>query len=347
MDRTIIEQIATQLNLGTLVAVPRSLTGGFLHKMYSLHTTKGRYAVKLLNPHIMKRETAPANYRCAEELEQKLEEQGLPILPALSFGGRKMQEINGQFFYLYDWYDGKALKSSEVTADHCTKIGRILAAIHGIERRPAEDMGIERRPEEDMSREQRPEENVDTEPGIDWDFYIDQMAAANLELHSLLFQTRPILYECVRKGNQAVKRLPAVETICHNDMDCKNVLWNRNECRVIDLECLSWSNPYVELYETALCWSGYETNAIDFHRLKQFMDSYSEAGGKLPAECEVVYDSNVGRLGWLEYNLKRVLGIDCGADEKEMGISQVRSSIAQIMYYHDAKEDILHCLNEA
>lgn len=47
--------------------------------------------------------------------------------------------------------------------------------------------------------------------------------------------------------------LTAVAEICHIDMASKNVLWLDNEFKLIDLECLGYSNPYVELFELALC----------------------------------------------------------------------------------------------
>lgn len=68
--------------------------------------------------------------------------------------------------------------------------------------------------------------------------------------------------------------------------------------------------------ELALCWSGYEERAVDFELLRVFVRSYLAAGGSAPEDWEAVYDSNCGRLEWLEYNIKRVLGIDCGADER-------------------------------
>ena len=114
----LLEKICNQCDLGVLECQPLRLKGGFLHKMYSLFTTKGRYAVKLLNPNIMQRETAMGNYRTAENLEVMLEKEGIPIIPALIFSDRKMQEVDGQFFYLYEWYDGKALKREEVTPGH-------------------------------------------------------------------------------------------------------------------------------------------------------------------------------------------------------------------------------------
>ena len=44
-----------------------------------------------------------------------------------------MQEIDGQYFYVYEWYDGKSLKDGEITKYHCEEMGKVLAKIHNID----------------------------------------------------------------------------------------------------------------------------------------------------------------------------------------------------------------------
>ena len=129
-------------------------------------------------------------------------------------------------------------------------------------------------------------------------------------------------------------------------MDPKNVLWRENDYRIIDLECLSYNNPIMELFESALFWSGYEECEINFELFQAFIQGYKNAGGKLPVDWQVLYDCNNGRLEWLEYNIKRVLGIDCSADEKELGRSQAAETIRHIVYYNIIREQILKkCAN--
>lgn len=317
----IFNKICRELSLGEITSPPKQLTGGFMHKMYSLFTTSGKFAVKLLNPYVMKRDTVFENYRTAEELEAKLEQNNIPILPALVFNGRKMQKIDGQYFYLFDFYEGRALKSREIRVRHCKAIGGLLAKIHAIDKKTA------------------PYER--SEIHIDWDFYIDKLAFENQELYDLLNSHRALLYETQEKGNEAIKKIPDIIAICHNDMDSKNVLWNGNDCRIIDLECLTFASPFVELYEMALCWSGYEHCNIDFEKFNALIRSYAQSFGELPNDWKTVYYSSYGRLEWLEYNVKRALGIDCSADEKKTGISEVKDTMAHIIYYHNAKDDIL------
>lgn len=70
-------KICRQLELGELIAPPEALSGGYMHKMYSLETERGKYALKLLNPHIMRRDSAMANYRQAEKLEAMLDRKSV------------------------------------------------------------------------------------------------------------------------------------------------------------------------------------------------------------------------------------------------------------------------------
>lgn len=326
MEREILNKICQQYNFGTLECEPVPLKGGFMHKMYSLFTTTGKYAVKLLNSYVMQREAAMGNYRLAESLEQKLEQNNIPILPAMIFNGQKMQKTDGQYFYLFKWYDGKALKSEEIQKYHCERIGRLLAEIHKLEQKKSP-----------YNR---------NEISVDWDHYINKLADKNMELHYLLKENRTLLYESQEKGNAAIKNIPPIISICHNDMDSKNVLWSGNDCLVIDLECISYSSPVMESYELALCWSGYEKCSIDFDLFHCFIDSYTKAGGQLTADSETLYNSNQGRLEWLEYNLKRSLGIECSEEEIETGISEVKDTMAHVLYYHEAEKEILKCLRE-
>ena len=318
------DQIA-QKHHWTLKGEPTPLSGGFMHKMFKVDTDQGTYAIKLLNPFIMQRDTAMDNFMQAEQLETMLEKCGIPILPALSVNGRKMQETDGQYYYIFEFFPGKALKTDEVTEFHCRQMGTALARIHKTDRKC--------------------ESQSNCEMHIDWLFYLARLKESNGQLYSLLKDTLPMIKSSQQNGNRARKNLPPIAAVCHNDMDCKNVLWAGEDYRIIDLECLSYNNPFMELFELALCWAGYEHSRIDFSLFQAFLRGYRDAGGEMPQDWETLYDCNNSRLEWLEYNIKRALGIDCGADEKEIGIQQTEETIKQIRFYYSMKNDILkHCM---
>ena len=64
-----------------IIGEPVCLSGGFMHKMYKISTQQGIFALKLLNPFVMQRETAMDNFAKAERIEFLLEQQGVPVLP--------------------------------------------------------------------------------------------------------------------------------------------------------------------------------------------------------------------------------------------------------------------------
>ena len=316
------QRLCTQLNLGDLLATPTPLTGGLMHKMYRLDTTTGRYATKWLNPHIMRRPDAHHNFRQAEILEQKLEQAGLAILPALTIGGKKMQEIDGQFVYVFPYFDGVALTDKPITPRHCEQVGSLLAGIHNVDRRE----GIPSR----------------APLSLDWDALIRQ-ATGNEAVHSLLVANREMLWEMQQQANRALPHLPAEIAICHNDMDPKNVLWREGECRAIDLECLGYDSPGLELLETALCGAGYESGQVDYARLTAFLRGYVAAGGILSTDWETLYHSNAGRLEWLAYNLRRALGEE-GDDARQLGMTEVEKTLVCISGYYRMKDHLLFAL---
>lgn len=321
---SIFVKIAKKYNW-KLQGKPTHLNGGFMHKVYKVDTDQGIYTLKLLNPFVMQRETAMANYAKAEQIEFLLEQHDIPILPSLSFGGRKMQEIDGQYFYIFDYFFGNPLKKDEITEYHCREMGKVLAKIHSIDKRVENENFFE------MS--------------IDWESYLTEMKKVDVRLYTILNDAFSIIIDSQNRSNLARKKLPQIVSICHNDMDCKNVLWNGNDYRIIDLECLSYNNPFMELFELALCWSGYENYQIDFQMFQAFLQGYKNEGGELPTDWKTLYDCNNGRLEWLEYNIKRVLGINCGEDEKEIGIEQVEETVQHIVYYSKIEKQILeHCI---
>lgn len=320
-------KLTVAFHLGNLLSDVVRVHGGFMHTMYRLDTVSGTYAIKLLNPNVMKRPDAMDNYNEADRLETIIQECNIPIVAALIFDGKKMQEIDGQYFYIYEWFDGKTLMDSEITTFHCQKIGAVLSRIHNIE--------MESKP-------------YQCKPiNIDWGYYIALAKEQGSVIFDLLYANKDLLCECQNRGNSAIRTIPSVTSICHNDMDCKNVLWLNEDFKIIDLECLDYANPYLELYELALCWSGYEKCNINFKLFRVFIEAYfkDKPKPKPNIDWESMYYSNYRRLVWLEYNVKRALLIECGtAEEQELGIGQVKETIDHVIYYSNAKAEIIRCL---
>ena len=317
------EKLVSNLKLGNLAEEPSRVSGGLTYKMYKLATDKSKYIVKLLNPNIMKRPTALGNFEKADGYEELFKENNIDAIYSIKLNDKKMQLQDGQYFYVYDWYDGKTLKDNEIKNVNCERIGKQLAEIHNITLK--EDTWVE-----------------DTK-NIDWNYYVNLAKEKESPIYDLLFDKIELLNESMQKGNEVVNQLPNYIAICHNDLDSKNVLWINDEFKIIDLECLGYSNPYLELFTLALCWSGYESCNINFELFKTFMDSYFE-NSKLSRDInwKVLYYANNGRLEWLEYNIKRALMLETDSEEEQqLGINEVKETIDHVVYYDSIKTELL------
>ena len=112
----LFNKIVNNLDLGNITEGPIQVTGGLTHRMFKVFTDKGRYIIKLLNPNIMKRPTAMDNFNKAEKYEELFKQNNIKAVYSIEFNNKKMQEIDGQYFYVYEWYDGKSIKDEEMVS---------------------------------------------------------------------------------------------------------------------------------------------------------------------------------------------------------------------------------------
>ncbi len=318
------EKIVDELNLGKLISNPSRVYGGLTHKMYSVETENGHYVVKILNPNIMKRSNALFNFKRADSLEKRLKENNIPCIYSIN----GINKIDDNYIYVFDFYGGKVLENKDITKYNVKKIGEVMAKIH----------------------------NIDIKNGLcflhekDFDFnhYIDLAKEKKSVIYDYLYDKLDILNGKLNKSNEAISRVNNISCICHNDMDPKNVMWKNDDFKIIDLECLCYSDPYKDLLEVALRWSGYEECNINYELLKEFIKSYKDNTKlNMNIDWEQIYYVNDGSLGWLEYNIKRALELEnVDEEEKKLGINEVKETIKHVMYYDEEKDNIINAIKE-
>ncbi len=340
------ETVIKNLDLGNLAAQPQRVTGGYLHKMFKLETTTGKYAVKLLNPVIMKRPGVLEGYKRAEHIEQILSEYNIPIVPALEIHGARMQRLDGQYLYIYEWTDAKALGWHGIKEEHCEAVGKLLAHIHNI---PLHGF------HSDETCQSCSKMNCgipvsyqlsDRKFQVDWDCYIRLAKKMHSELAEELEKNRELFYRAQQEYNTAVDNVPDIVCITDGDMDCKNVLWKNGQPLIIDLECLDYGNPFLEMFQLALSWAGDAVCDIHFGRMDSFLRAYQSEYGKIDVDWEALSGVGFSWLDWLEYNTKRALLIECGDEEEQkLGICEAKETIRRIVYYHSVRESMLEYLS--
>lgn len=321
MIENVIEKLFKDSGLGKTDQPITPVPGGFMHRMYKVHAGDKYYAVKHLNPGVMARESAAENFDKADALETIIEEAGIPIVPSLVLNGQKRQCIDGNFFYVFNWQEGRITDWNNITCNQCYKVGNILGRIHSLNCAETEI-------------------KIAEESAIDWEEYVHKAEKENNAISDILSENISLLKYAEGQLNAARKSLPAICCISNEDMDPKNVMWNNNEPIVIDLECLDYGNPVSHVLQLSLQWAGITTCNINQSLVKAFFEGYFAAYDNGFRAYETVFGLAYTWVEWLEYNICRALG--AGADETEcvMGVTEVKSTIKRMQYLFQKEKEI-------
>ncbi len=321
-----IIQLIRNLNLGDIKGDILPVSGGLMHKMFKVQTSTGTYAIKYLNPEIMKRPAAMENYKKAEVLERILEDNQIPIVPALTFDGRKMIELDGGYYYIFRWQEGHITNWDSISSEQCYKAGEILGNIHRIDSQNIEAEEIE------LS-------------AIDFKDYLDSAKKMNNSVATVLEKNLELLENSQEKLNEARKRLPSIRAICDDDMDPKNIMWDEGKAYVIDLECLDYGNPVSSCFNLSLQWSGTVNERFEKENLAAFYKGYLKAYDNGFQSYDELFGIAYTWVEWLEYNMRRTLGLESKEEaEIKLGVEETIKTINRIRYLNSIEDDICSVL---
>ncbi|MHB1483088.1 MAG: phosphotransferase [Saccharofermentanales bacterium] len=323
------DKLCIKLKLGQLTSEPEQIFGGHLNRMYAMSTTTGKYAVKALNPQVMLRPEAKQNHLNAEHIAQ-IAAKVIPAAPAKIFDGNFMIEIDGQYYLVFDWLDGKSIFYNEITINECHKMGNILAKLHSV----------------DFSELNLVDTCYSAEKLTDWNDYLQKGIKANVPWVDLVSKNIANLTEWNYRIINASKKLSEEIVISHGDLEPKNVMWKDDNPVIIDWEGAGFIHPMHDLVETALYWSVNADGSHDKDKFLAFVYGYKNVQGEITADWPVVLDKGFS-LGWLEYSLKRSLGIEAAdEEERQMGSEHVVGSIHMLHEYDRMKERIIDWMGE-
>lgn len=314
-----IEGFCREHNLGEVIKVNK-LTGGLMHKMYKVETDDKIYAIKVLNPEVMKREGVLDNFMVSEKISNLAFESGIPVSCALKINDSFITKYEDSYYMVFDYIDGHTLSDDEISIEHCRKIGRLLASIHKLDYKK---LGLKAEINEEHFY-------------VEWKDFINNDNFKNMSYKELYLDNYLKYYSILKRSVQRFNESNKSLAICHTDMDPKNVMWRDDEPIVIDWESASVKNPYRELIEEALCWSGFLSDNFQKEKFAAVIEEYLK-DNKIDADVySLICGNMIGRFGWLDYNLKRSLGIKSN-DKEEMILAseEVTKTINEINRYLD------------
>lgn len=290
--------------IGQLLEELKRISGGLLHKMYRVCTTKGVFAVKEMNPEIMKRPGVFENMVRSEKIAAGLGEK-LPVVSALEINGFQIHYVDGGFYMVFPWVEGNSIFPPDIQEYHCETMGELLGRIHETDIRLPKKTDLQ--------------EEV---PLYEWDKYLQKAIRKKTSWAEEYERTITDLKKWNQKAHDVQEKLKMEQVISHRDLDPKNVMWNEEGAHIIDWEAAGLVNPYQEFVECILYWADDGKDGLSKDLFDAFVRAYRKHKDLERIDWEsVTSGSCAGILGWLAYNIRRALGIEA-ADEAEIRLGE-------------------------
>lgn len=325
-----INELFRTYNLGNITEEPMSISGGLMHKMYKVTTETNVYALKWLNPSIMQRNGVIENMINSERIANAFSEY-LPVVAAINFNNQNVLHWNDKYYMVFHWLEGSSIYPPHISQKNCSEIGNALGKIHQLN---ISIPGIKK-------------EKVDSTT-YDWEQYSEKGKKQNASWVGIYSDTIEKLVIWNHRVNDASLKLSEYSVISHRDLDPKNVMWNHDTPYFIDWEAAGYINPFQELIEVLNYWSSNGNSNLDKNKFKTLLNAYTNHMSLETVIWDCALDSGyAGMLGWLEYSLKRALGLE-SADEDEirLGEEQIIGTINELEKYDSKKTTIKKWLCE-
>ena len=337
-----LNNLCKKYHLGILMESPEMITGGLMHRMYRVTTTSGQYAIKVLNPDIMKRPKALGNMIFSEIVAHKLIDE-IPLVAAREFEGKHVLEDSGYYYMIFDWLEGRSVFRQEITPAHCEQIGQILGRIHRADIRV-----------DTMEQEKENREPIDWEGLLEYARSLVKKAQPQPENECASILEKYL--EALQKWDQGVvigwQQVSRCQVISHRDLDPKNVMWQGEgpdtKVYIIDWEAAGPVNPYQELVEVLNYWTTDVDGGYDREKFDALMSAYRESMPLDGVDWDVILSCSMdGMLGWLAYNVKRALGLE-GSDteDRQAGLQQMQGTIQELKQYDERIKQLKERMEE-
>lgn len=291
-----------------------------LHRIWRLHTTQGVYAIKQLNPVIMRKAGIRNVYRLTERIAEVMASRGVPAVVALKGEGDGgfVQEIGDVTCIVYPWIEGETLSMQAVEPERTRLIGTNLAHMHSV-------------PRQEFPELEPPD--VEFFPEDEWDMLTFQASDRDIPWTQQVRNTLPLLVEWSKLATEASKILRQTSVISHRDLDQKNVIWrNATSPVMIDWEAAGLTNPTLDVVSAALYWSGQNVQPPREESFHVLLEGYITAGGSIHNPGIVALHGVLGNwLAWLLFNMHRSLGESVNSEEeRQLGVRETTRTLSTL-----------------
>ena len=241
MDEKTWQDICAAYGLGTSDGPLQAVTGGLKHRLYRARTAQGEYAVKVLNPRLLREPGRMTRYERAEQIAQAAARAGLPAVLALPGPDGPVQVVGPATVMVFPWLSGTTLPPAPAPPDAARRVGALLGRLHAL---TPEVAGLE---------PPAPPRFSDAH----WSGLARRARAEGAAWAGAVSAALPHLAAWSENARQARAALGDDWVATHRDMDQKNVLWSDPHTPLLlDWEEAGAMNPLLEVMGAALNWAG-------------------------------------------------------------------------------------------
>lgn len=308
----LLNEICTNYGLGNMINTPIKITGGITNTIYKIETTSGLYVIKVINKsNIDRNPNLLLNIENSEEIALVAKENGINSIVAIKLNNNYINKLSDIHFIVYEWCDGNVLLSKELNVEHMKVAARALANLHKIK--------IENNIVQDKFKK------------IDFIYYYELLKDNNEDCYNYFKQNINKLIVIYNEVFDNYNKLTDQLSYIHGDYNRKNLLWKNYQLHIIDWETASISNPSIDFFNSA--W--FLTDDIDKDKYIAFTKEYLSIM-KIDDNFEIAIRSSIiNECNWLEYSLKRSLGIlNNSPEDITIGKKSIEPSLNEILNYY-------------
>lgn len=320
MNLNFINDVIALYELGDLKKDPIKMDGGITNQVYTIETSKGKYILKIL----FNAETDKIEF--AEKIAELAKENDILSLGAIKRNDKYVNTVDQKKFLLYPFYDGKILKSKDITVEQVGFLARELAKLHSIKVLNIKD-------------------KIEMYSKIDFTKYYQMIKEFNEEEYNLFKDKIDELVGIYEQVYDAYINLSSQVSYIHRDYNRKNILWkSSNEFAIIDWETATVGNPSIDFFKS----SWFMTDDVKDDKFITFKNEYLkimhlEDDYKKGALAGIIEECN-----WLDFSFKRALNIgdNYSQDEIILGKEAIKSSLTEIINYYNNIDKMLDLLKK-
>ena len=307
--------LCIRYNLGEQTAAPAPVTGGLIHRLYRLDTTTGTFAVKALNPEIMRYENIRDAFRRSEAAAAAFAAAGVPAILARDAPGGVVQDFDDVAVIIYPWCAGIVLPKASASPEKAFQIGAILGRMHAL--------GL---PGASPSEPPSTREPMAQEP---WTVLVRRGREQKVEWAAKVEAALPDVFAWDRDRIAADPALPQTLVVSHRDLDQKNVIWSENTPFLIDWESAGPTNPGMEIIGAALDWSGQSAGPPSQAAFAAVLAGYRQHSEFSSDLALPLMQSRLGDwIDWLGACMNRSLDTRATPSERAVGVQETLDTLA-------------------